>query len=1275
MFPLNSDDEKNKKKKSEGLDFSVDNNESPLLDDDNRLFGGWWRKDTIPSGQQPSSESYGKEQNPGYPFLKKANHDMTASLPGDVKFERDALATSDSIKSALETMPDSVRYSPFRYHDRTEPWQKHMKKYEPRYVKDGILKTYATSQQAVDDVVNDYYDNYLSHVYDAHRKKQEQEIKDVMRANKNPYAAVSMSQYKNDPMKVIDNTMGEVDMEKLREMVAPLAGRAGYGTDEYIDNFVKPALKDVMIKDYTEKNKPKNSFEYVMRSANANSLLGKSVNFAIGNKSRMQLERESLDAYDASTLERIAGGVGGLLFDAPIFKGLGMMSNAVTGRATSSVTNKLSSRILGYYSYEGMSYKEALRHAERMIKMNLKSRMIQSAAATGLTLGTYDLAHSVSEDVLYNESVDMEKAKHAFLKGGITGGVLGMVGGKLRGIAAGLTGGNKVTASAGVLTVESAVFTTSTEFDKALQGVDIEPIDIVNDYLEGTATLGIMKLMHTKPKGAEHKLDRSGKLKKKLQLSKSEQEELRELNMDYKEFMDMVENTLKFPAAGIGTFFNDVVEKYLAIMQSKDVSATTKSKLMYLIENKITSTPPLQFEYSVEKTEKGNWVLTTYDSEGGKIERHVFEHAGNAKNYLLANMGDFRKNRIAVYERELLQVFDSQNLLRQAGLYIKETGVSADEVSEALYKRAKNMELTPRESTIVREIVDRTSYNETGMVQFLADMRREIERKHLLPEGSMLDNIDLPFYDCTKAENAALDEYEALVRNEAELLKQGADPARAAEFEELGRNSAFKGMSNEEVKHQEVLDFHTNHADKRNPKVKELKEKLIEIGDMDEAGLIWSYEGVDNTLEDLRSYKTYADKIASKLNVKIEYVWDEHEIPRPENGDKYDISNYNNKIRAKGWAELGKKIVINLPNIESIEELERTVVHEAVVHVGLPRLFGNHFMAFLEELYRKATPGVRAGIHDMKRTYKVANNYILIEEYLATLAEKAASTILHSSFYDDLKSFVKNSLVRMNLYTGRNRRVTDDELISLLRQHVKYMKRNTDPSRYRRWVFGIYDAAKQQKRTYTDKEAYDDYIRGKFAHGRFFGNTPRFLYDQKAYNNYEFMPEEQRAIFRKRWNATDEEIRKIKSGESFRLTDEEATSDNEGFGSSDMDALSMRLHDKYNDAMRMVGTIENAKSVVPDFDKDGAVDRAFAVDYQFTPQEFKRRFPSFDEYLIHKLSGGKSSPVDVAGEGTQRSTPSPLNGVGDLKKYFTGPLDIIHNMLQQVDGDRYNGRR
>ena len=1275
MFPVNSDDEKNKKRKSEELNFSIGNNEQLPLGNDNRSFFGLGVKDSIPVGQQLYSEPYGKNPFFEKPFIKKSTPDMTASLPDDVKSGRDAQAANDSIKNALETMPDSVRYSPFRYRDRTDPWQKYLKKYNPRYVNDGVLKMYATSQQAIDDIANDYYDNYLSVVYDTHQKKQEQEIKNVMNANSNPYAAVSMAQYKNDPMKVIDNTMNDVDMGKLREMVAPIAGRAGYETDEYINSFIKPTLKNMMIRKYADKNKPKNSFEYILRSANANSLFGKGVNLAIGNKGTMQLESESLGAYDASRLEQLAGGVGGLFLDAPVFKGFGMMSNALVGRSTSSFTNRLASRIQRYHAFEGMSLEHATRVGERMIREHLPSRILQSATVSGLTLGTYDFANSIAEDVLYNESIDGGKANGAFTKGFLTGSTLGVFGNLLRRKTAGLTGGKKVVASVGVLSTESAVFTASTEIDKMLHGVEIAPIDIVNDYLESAATLGVMKLTHTKLKGAEYKLDRKGKLMEKFQLSKSEQEELRELDMNPEEFMEMVENSLKFPSEGVGSTYYDIVERYLAIMQSKDVSATTKSKLMYLIENKITSTPPLPFDYSVEKGRYGDWILTTYDFEGNKIERHVFDHAGNAKNYLLAHKGDFRKNKIAAYERELLQVFDSQNFLRQAGLYVEETGVSVNEVSEALYKRAKNMEMTPRESRIVRDIVERTTYNDTGMTQFLADMRREIEKRYMLREGAMLDNIDLPFYNCTKAENAALDEYAELVRSEVALLKQGADPARAAELDELGRNSAFKGMSNDEVKRQEVLDFKTDHSEQRNPHAARLEEKLIEIDEEEDADCVWSVTGVENTLENLQSYKAYADKIANKLNVKIEFVWDEREIPRPENGDKYDISNYNNKLRAKGWAEDGKKVVINLPNIESIEELEKTVLHEAVVHIGLPKLFGNHFQTLLEELYRKATPGVRAGIQDMKRTYKVANNYILIEEYLASLVEKNAGTILNSSVYKDLKSLVKNSLVKMKIYTGRNRRVTDEELVDLLRQHVKYMKNNTEPSKYRRWVFGIYNAAKQDAGTYTDRGLYGDYVREKVADGKFFINTPRYLYDQKAFNNYEFLPEEKRALFRKRWNTTDEEIHRLKTGEEFRLVDENAAHGNEEFGRSDMDALKSRLEGKYNEAMRMVRALENTKSIVPDFDKEGAIDRAFAADYQFTPDEFKRRFPSYDEYLIYKLSGSNAAPSEMTGESMPRSGRSPINGIGDMWKFLTGPLDIIQGVFKRNSGGRNNDVR
>ena len=1271
MFSENSYDEKNKKKNSDGWQLPVEEPGLSRFDNGNLSLQG--------TGVQESAsapKSYFDESGDnGVPFEKPASlntdFDISPSSPGDDNEKDDPLSPSERIKYEMEFMSDFERYSPFRYYDRTEPWKKYLKRVNPDYTDAGVFNIYATSQQAVDDIANDYYNNYLNKVYDACRKKQEQQIKEVMIANaRNPIAAMRMAQYKNDPMKVIDNTMNGIDMDVLREMVSPLTDRIGIGSDEYIDKFIKPTLRNMMIRKYIDKNKPKSSFEYILRSINDRSLVGKIANIGMSNNSQVQLERESLAAYNASRLENFAAGVGGLLVDVPLFKGLGIMSNAVVGKATSMATNKLASRIFAYNAAEGMQLGYATRLAERMIRENLTTKIIQNAASSGLTLGGYDFANSIAEDILYNEGVDIDKAMSAFSKGALTGVTLGAVGTVLRGKTAGLTGGRKVVASAGVLTAESAVFTASTEIDKMLHGVVIEPIDIVNDFAEGVATLSVMKFVHSLPKGAAYKLDRKGQLKEKLQLSKSEQEELRELNMNPKEFMDMIENSLKYQPIGSGKTYYDVVEQYLDIMQSKNVSATTKSKLMYLIENKITSTPPLQFDYSVEKNEKGNWILTTYDFEGNKIERHVFEHAGNAKNYLLAHMGDFRKNRIAAYERELLQVYDSQNFLRQAGLYVQETGISVDEVSEALYKRAKKMELTPREKTIVREIVERTTYNETGMTQFLADMRREIERKHLLREGSMLDNIDISYYSCTKAENAALDEYEALVRNEANVLKKGTDPVRAAELEKLGRNSPFKGMSNEEVKKKEVLDFQTNYADNRNPNVLRLKEKMLEIDDAESDGTVWSYEGIDNTVEDLNKYKSYADNLAKKLNVDIEYIWDERDIPRPENGDKYDIANYNNKLRAMGWAEDGGKVVINLPNIASVEELEKTVVHEAVVHVGLTGLFGNHFHAFLEELYYKSTPAVRAGINDMKRNYKTKNNYLLIEEYLASLVEKNASTILDTPFYKEFKNFVKNSLVKMNLYTGRNRRVTEEELVNLLHQHAKYMSRKADPSKYRRWVFGVYEASRQDAGTYTDKKLYGDYIRGQIADGKFFKKTPNYLYNHRAFDNYEFMPEEMQTLFRKRWNATDEEVRRIKTGESYRLIDEDAASYGKEFGSSDMEALNSRLERKYNEAMSMVKSIEEARRLVPDFDKDGVLDKAFATDYQFTPDVFKNRFPSFDEYLIHKLSGSSVVPFNSYGEAN-----APAWHISDLKRFLTGPLDIVRDLKLRMNGWRHNGKR
>ena len=289
----------------------------------------------------------------------------------------------------------------------------------------------------------------------------------------------------------------------------------------------------------------------------------------------------------------------------------------------------------------------------------------------------------------------------------------------------------------------------------------------------------------------------------------------------------------------------------------------------------------------------------------------------------------------------------------------------------------------------------------------------------------------------------ALDEYEALVRNEVDVLKKGTDRERAAEFRRMGENSVYKGMTNEEVKVKTVDDFYSRHPEKTDAVGTGVKIKPIEIDDNEQSEYIWSYDGVDNTVADIKLYEESARALSKKFDFEVEFINNEREIPYPNVENQYDVQNYNNMLRAMGWLDNEGKITINLPNIPSVEEVEKTVVHECVAHGGLLKLFGNHLNTFLEEVYRKASGEVRGAIAKIQAKYPFADNYTLIEEYLAHLTEKVVLTQGERSTLTDFKDFVKNSLVRFNIYTGRNRRITEDDLKSLLRQHAKYLEKRT----------------------------------------------------------------------------------------------------------------------------------------------------------------------------------------------------------------------------------------
>lgn len=93
------------------------------------------------------------------------------------------------------------------------------------------------------------------------------------------------------------------------------------------------------------------------------------------------------------------------------------------------------------------------------------------------------------------------------------------------------------------------------------------------------------------------------------------------------------------------------------------------------------------------------------------------------------------------------------------------------------------------------------------------------------------------------------------------------------------------------------------------------------------------------------------------------------------------------RATAKGFFNKSTgKITIVLPNNLSTIDAEQTLLHEAVAHYGLRKLFGERFDTFLDNVYESATEEIRRKIAEMAAR-NGWNFRTATEEYLAGLAE------------------------------------------------------------------------------------------------------------------------------------------------------------------------------------------------------------------------------------------------------------------------------------------------
>ena len=910
-------------------------------------------------------------------------------------------------------------------------------------------RNFVLSNNAVDDAIESYYSDTVYPLYrsesDAAKKRGEEEyVKYISVPGANQHAAMGAMHRATDPVKVAERTMEGLDNKVLDSVAGPYARYARLSPEGYRDSVLKPALHNRVMDEMVEENTPKSSVEYVARSAYDNSLAGKMMDFSqsaySGTKNWRSLNDASLANYDSSRLEDFAANVGALAGDSFLFYGIGGAASKVVGGATSLVRNRLANSILSKGAANGVTADAAHGMARKYIVDNIGARIAQSSATQALTLGTYDAANSVYNDLVHGDDVDVSSAASSFAHGAGTGTLLGVVGTPLRTISQGLTGARRMAASAGVLSAESAVFTLGTEIEKASSGIEVEPIDLLQDFGESAATLLSMRMLHWRPSGAGEKLNSMGRLKHELRFTPAEAREIADAGVDPAILLDAIESSLK-----TGSNVDAVKSSYLKMMSGGELSAATRAKLLYIVENKLTSTPPLPVGYTIRKLTNGGYMATTYNVNGGRIESKEFSDRGELDAYVKSASSGIKRNRITAYENMIARNYDSQSFFRQAGFYAKEKGIAVDVISETMYKKANKEPLSDAENTIVDEIFQRSGYASDNLADMLNEMRSEAERVHNLDAGSLVSAMDKPYYRQTKSEAAAIHDYELLLRDEARRLL-GKDVQKRSL-----QPSSFEQQSPGTYKH---------------------------------------------TISRQHELQSEVERLGRNLGVNFNIIYSDTEIPR-------NHPEYNDIMHSAGWYDARNNTLnINLSKLPDLQSVRDTVIHETVGHYGLQKVFGRYYIDFLNEVYERSSADVKARIDTLGRE----NNYGVhraVDEYMAQIAEQGVRTAEQRSLMSRFKYFVKDMFNRMNIFRNNDGELSEQKLNEIIERHYLAMRRGRNPEQYRNEVFRDFETAGYK----NVNSSFDYYTDAASAPEKYYVNnrTVRNVFNNS--NHYRFIGE------------------------------------------------------------------------------------------------------------------------------------------------------------------------
>lgn len=186
-----------------------------------------------------------------------------------------------------------------------------------------------------------------------------------------------------------------------------------------------------------------------------------------------------------------------------------------------------------------------------------------------------------------------------------------------------------------------------------------------------------------------------------------------------------------------------------------------------------------------------------------------------------------------------------------------------------------------------------------------------------------------------------------------------------------------------------------------------------------------SHNAVEQEEYDMQDLEEVATSMAEVLGEDVRVIHDTAEI---EGRNESETSRMRG---AKGWYDPKTgQVVVVLPNAESADDVEATILHEVVGHKGLQELVGkDQFGKFLDEVFEGANEAVRNGIVERSKRYGW-NTRLATEEYIAELAEQGFKDLEARDLWNVVRNAFYNLLSRVKLALGWN--ISDRELRYML---------------------------------------------------------------------------------------------------------------------------------------------------------------------------------------------------------------------------------------------------